>query len=211
MSDRQAPSATTDRLPCTFCGALILGATAASTGGLCMPCKGGYRESIEASKRERADRKREEKDPDAKHWVWLVEQVCLSPDGIYGLSPENRWFFAVFELEGEVYNGGFDQYFTNSSGDRYEHAVTGLQAMGATESLALLLAAKELLFGSNPVPGSQAERFEWMDDMRSVNRDLDHRLDHLDEQFWKHADGLREQAARFTEKHCLLKPFLATS
>jgi len=36
--------------PCTKCGVMILTTTAEKTGGLCMPCKNGIRESLEESR-----------------------------------------------------------------------------------------------------------------------------------------------------------------
>ncbi len=46
----------TDRLPCRACGHLILPTTAARNDGLCMPCKGGYRQNIEDGKHFHAER-----------------------------------------------------------------------------------------------------------------------------------------------------------
>ncbi|WP_163324627.1 DMP19 family protein, partial [Enterobacter hormaechei] len=61
-------------------------------------------------------------------------------------------------LSGEVHNGGFDQYFGNSSGDQYQAARAGLRELEAEDALALLERAAALLFGDGPVPVSQAER-----------------------------------------------------
>jgi Domain of unknown function (DUF4375) len=49
-------------------------------------------------------------------------------------------------LSGEVYNGGFYQYFDNTSADSYHYAELGLIRLGATHSLGLLQKAKEHLF-----------------------------------------------------------------
>ena len=104
-----------DRAKCPTCGALILPSTAAETGGACMPCKRGFRQNIEASQRRRLDDAKYRESPAGKHWQWLVQQVHNNPDGFEGLSTANQAFFAVGVLEGEVYNGGFEQYFFNSS------------------------------------------------------------------------------------------------
>jgi hypothetical protein len=53
------------------------------------------------------------------------------------LAPE-RQYIALYWLVGDVSNGGFDQYFTNSSGDLALLAVEGLKAVGAIESLLIL-------------------------------------------------------------------------
>lgn len=45
------------KVRCTICGATILPTTAEATGGICMPCKNGCRESMDASKAYREDRR----------------------------------------------------------------------------------------------------------------------------------------------------------
>ncbi len=75
------------KMPCSKCGVPILASTALRTDGLCMPCKGGYRESNEEGKRHiREQRERMLTDPYRRLWIWLVEQVHHSPSGFDGLS-----------------------------------------------------------------------------------------------------------------------------
>jgi hypothetical protein len=123
-----------------------------------MPCKGGYRRSIEAAIIRREEDKQYRASPAWKHWCALVERVHKTPSGFDGLSSEEQKFFAVRILVGEVYNGGFHRYFSNSSGDYYARTAEGLMEMGATESLRLLTEAKKLIFGASPVPRTQAAR-----------------------------------------------------
>src|SRR5687767_5187719 len=128
---------------CSQCGATILATTAARTGGLCMACKQGIRNNIEASK---AYYKRQrEPDPFRDHWSILVHRVHES-DGFHDLSPQEQTYFTVTVLEGEVYNGGMDQFFFNSSGDYYREAVRGLEELEAWRCRALLIAACRGLF-----------------------------------------------------------------
>jgi|SRR5450631_1380688 len=124
-----------------------------------MPCKGGYRESIEEGKRYiREERERMLTDPYRKLWVSLVELVYHSPSAFDGLSHSQKLYFAVRLLEGDVNNGGFHQYFFNDAGSYYAYAEEGLIAVGAFQTLELLLEAKGVLFPSAPVPISIAER-----------------------------------------------------
>jgi len=100
-----------------------------------MPCKGGYRVSIEEGKRYiRAERERRLTDPYRKLWVSLVEKVYQSPTGFDGLSHPQKLYFAVGLLEGDVYNGGFHQYFFNDSGSYYAYAEEGLIAVGIPDA-----------------------------------------------------------------------------
>jgi len=148
-----------ERVQCSKCGVLILESTALRTNGLCMPCKGGYRESIEEGRRYiREQRERRLTDPYWKLWISLVEQVHHSPTGFDGLSHRQKLYFAVRLLEGEVYNGGFHQYFFNNSGSYYAYAEEGLIALGAFQALKLLQEGKEVLFPCVSVPVRIDER-----------------------------------------------------
>lgn len=50
--------------------------------------------------------------------------------GYASLSRPQQLYNAVFILDGEINNGGLDQYFVNSSGDLWRDALEGLKAMG---------------------------------------------------------------------------------
>ena len=116
-----------------------------------MPCKIGTRESIEAAKLYyQRERDLDKIDPFRKLWRELVRRVYETDLGYAGLSDAEKKYFAVGLLEGEVYNGGFDQYFFNSSSDYYSDAEIGLEEMGAVQSLSLLKRAKEIVFGFGP-------------------------------------------------------------
>ncbi|HBO3527472.1 hypothetical protein APA93_25060 [Pseudomonas aeruginosa] len=74
----------TDRLPCRACGHLILPTTAARNDGLCMPCKGGYRQNIEDGKRFHTERRRYLASPQA---LFLVDHGAMTPDCFEPLAP----------------------------------------------------------------------------------------------------------------------------
>ncbi|MEX5329670.1 DMP19 family protein [Pseudomonas paraeruginosa] len=194
----------TDRLPCRACGHLILPVTAARNDGLCMPCQGGYRQNIEDGKRFHEQRRRYLESPRALYWSALVTRVHGDGAGFAGLSPAEQTYFAVSVLSGEVNNGGFDQYFGNSSGDQYPAACAGLRELQAEEALALLERAATLLFGNGPVPGSQAERQlrmpTWAED---PDRDCEAALDALDTRFYALADALDERLLAHARRHAL--------
>ena len=54
------------------------------------------------------------------------------------LSAPERVFRAVWELEAEVNNGGFHQYFFNSSGQFAPFALGALRAVGASQTAGML-------------------------------------------------------------------------
>jgi hypothetical protein len=190
------------KVACKKCGASIVQATADSTGGLCMPCKSGTRESIDAAKAYyQRERELDKTDPMRLLWRDLVRRVYQTDLGYEGLSDAERKYFAVGLLGNEVYNGGFDQYFFNSSGSRYDDAERGLEEMGAIESLALLQRAKQALFGSTAVPTDTEKRRTIL---RRAPQSCTDQLDELDEVYWTDPDGLAGRLRAYAKRHCLL-------
>ena len=74
----------------------------------------------------------------AERMVLLFEQVQrrLGAVGFDGLSATEVLVFCTWDFVNEVDNGGFDQFFANSSGDRAEETLAALRAIGATSSAA---------------------------------------------------------------------------
>lgn len=182
----------------------MLPETATRTGGLCMPCKLGTRSKIEASK-VAAQRRRELDATDlfGIYWRELVDRVHKSDVGLAQLSDVERQYWAVGCLSGEVYNGGFYQYFDNSSGATYSAAVDGLKAMGAATSLLLLQKAKQTIFGFADVPEESYARRTIQAAAESDS--LQQRLDELDKQFWEDPDDLAARSETFAVSHGLVR------
>lgn len=191
------------RVTCSQCGAQILPATAAKNRGLCVPCKSGYRSQIEAGKKRR-DREREyERSAGRKYWLALLDRIHRTSQGLASLSQPEKTYYAVSCLVGEVYNGGFDQFFSNSSGALYGLALDGLFELRAEQSAALLVQAKELLFGDGPVPSDRAERLRLMPTVGNDSHPAWQRLDSLDRAFWDDPDQLAEKCTAYANRHHL--------
>jgi Domain of unknown function (DUF4375) len=173
-----------------------------------MPCKGGYRQSIEEGKRYiREERERRLTDPYWKLWVSLVEQVYHSPTRFDGLSHPQKLYFAVRLLEGEIYSGGFHQYFFNDSGSYYTYAEEGLIALGAFQTLELLQENKEMLFPSVSVPVQIGERRRVLASCTegdSSTLKWSEKLDDLDRRYWADSEGITLRLETFTRNHGLV-------
>jgi hypothetical protein len=143
-------------------------------------------------------------DAAADHYLWLIKEAALSDDGFDGLSAENQRYFAVRLLEAEVYNGGFDQYFINGAADYFPEAVQGLQDMGATEWCRILLAAKQILFGTDEVPGTEGDRWErlggWAPGRNSE-------LEKLASLFFNEETAFQRLIVQYAQKHGLYEGF----
>ena len=120
---------------------------------------------------------------------WKVEYGALS-------APE-QVFLSVWELEAEVNNGGFHQYFWNSSGALTDHACKALQAIGATKAAALVAQATAIT-GKN---------INWTDDnarmeaIGALSQDALDKLDRLDKAFFEYPDDLTDLLYRYVAAH----------
>jgi hypothetical protein len=185
--------------------------TAESTGGICMACKQGIRESMNASRAYYENLKRY--DPYRELWKSLVERSS-NDRSLAQFSREEQRYFAVNLLEGEVYNGGFDQFFWNSSGDYYHLAVEGLEELGASSSLGLVKEAADAVFGNSEPPIDQEERWRIMGSKTRRLSDIlnrfrqTSRLERLDTQFWEDPDHLSDRLTAYAEEKGLVEPFL---
>ena len=70
--------------------------------------------------------------------------------GWHALTVAEKHILAIKQLDAEVNNGGFAQYYFNSSGDHWEDAQNGLTAIGATGRHRLMLATIEIFGDTKP-------------------------------------------------------------
>src|SRR5207253_6180924 len=92
------------------------------------------------------------------------------------LAPE-REYIALYWLVCEVMNGGFHQYFHNSSGDIAPFAIEGLKAVGATESLRILERALAI-FPSGTYSTDRETRWKGL---KAISDDVDKEVQAFDE------------------------------
>ncbi len=168
-----------------------------------MPCKGGYRQRIEDGKKQRE--REYEQSAERKYWLALVDRVFKTSQGMAGLSQPEKTYYAVSCLIGEVYNGGFDQFFSNSSGELYGLALDGLLEFGADKSAGLLIQAKEVLFGDELVPLDRSKRLKLMPTMGNETHPAWGKLDLLDREFYEDPDRLAEKGKAYAISHHLYK------
>lgn len=100
------------------------------------------------------------------------------------------------ELEMEVNNGGFEQYYWNSPGDHALETVAALREMGAAHTANLLVAANAV-FGDEP----SRDRDERGRQMDRLSDDRKQRWSELDDAFYEYRDDLSALAARYIRAH----------
>lgn len=174
----------------------MLATTAARTGGVCMACKQGIRKNLEASKAYYQQQR--QPDPFRDFWLLLVRRVHDESAGFDSLSAHEQTSFAVGVLEGEVYNGGFHQFFFNSSGDYYREALRGLEELGAMRCHALLTSAQKECFPSGIPPSDTAAR-------RAILPAPSRDLEWIDKEFWTDPDKLGEKLRKYAVDHQLVR------
>jgi hypothetical protein len=113
-------------------------------------------------------------------------------DGMRG--PE-RVAFCVDEVLGEVNNGGFSQYFFNSSGDRTENAVAALTAIGALDAADVMREAIALFPGGDVPTDCQERRVL----LGKAGEEVDALWENQDAEFWGISADIVTALRRFVE------------
>jgi hypothetical protein len=106
-------------------------------------------------------------------------------------------FTAVWELEAEVNNGGFEQYFFNTSGDGAQEVEQALRTIGA-QRMADIVKQAVSLFPLGPPPVDLDER---RGRLESVDAKVTEKWDTLDQAFFKYPDSLTDLLYGFVKEH----------
>jgi hypothetical protein len=78
-------------------------------------------------------------------YVWYkIYDYDRAAEVVHGLSPGARAMYMTWVVEGQVNNGGFNQYYYNTDGQFASEAVEAFEYFGATEHAALMREANAL-------------------------------------------------------------------
>jgi hypothetical protein len=117
--------------------------------------------------------------------------------GFRRLSKPQKVYYCVWLLNAEVRNGGFAQYFVNSSGNLARLARKALAVLGAVHTEEILRRAMSC-FGQDGPSGDHDERHEQL----AVVYDRERAgLDRLDDEFYEDRDGLDGLLLAFARRH----------
>jgi hypothetical protein len=114
-------------------------------------------------------------------------------DGFQALTAAERVVYCVDELEREVNNGGFDQFFFNSSGDVAEDTVAALEAISAQKAASIVRRAMARL------PGGTAPRDR--NQRQQVMAQASANWEDLDEEYYSYPDDLTALLRAYVEQH----------
>lgn len=116
----------------------------------------------------------------------FISELCAHGDDLTKLTDGQKIFFLNQNLEREINNGGFNQFFCNSSGDNAHETILSLQAIGATKTGTLLQKAIDQ-FPNKTVPAERDERVEIVEQIEETANDV---WEKLDEEFFACEDDL---------------------
>jgi hypothetical protein len=89
----------------------------------------------------------------------FICELCEWGDNMDALTDGQKNFYYNQNLEREVNNGGFNQYFINSSGDFAHETINSLRTIGANHTADILQSAIDQ-FLDKQVPRDRDERIE---------------------------------------------------
>jgi hypothetical protein len=115
------------------------------------------------------------------------------------LSPEARVVYLLWSFDGEIHNGGFDQFFINPLGDHCAEILDHLETIGARKSHDLLSKAVSWFPDLSPsrerrIRRAQLETF-------SDSPKYEAEMDRLDDEFYKYEDDLGSLLNAYLARH----------
>jgi hypothetical protein len=118
-------------------------------------------------------------------------------DGFQALTGPEQVAYCVDALEREVNNGGFDQFFANSSGDTAQETVKALETIGARAAAGIVRRAIAMFPDGEPA----VDRDERADQLDAAGEERDGLWDSLDQEFYSYPDDLPALLRRYVEAH----------
>lgn len=113
------------------------------------------------------------------------------------LTEAEKVFFCVWELEGEINNGGFDQFFFNSGGNYAVEAVDAFEKIGASKTAGIVRRANSVFKNGRPPKDWTARQ----DELLALPESATETLRRLDNEFYKYDEDLSILLYEFVIKH----------
>jgi endogenous inhibitor of DNA gyrase (YacG/DUF329 family) len=200
-----------EKVHCTECGKPISAESASKRNGMCLLCSIKHEEKVpciecgkpvsakQAGKRNglclRCSAKR---NPFFMLYAGLIDRVCHAPGAFAALSDAEKLYYALTLFQNEVNNGGFHQFFFNSSGSYCELIENGLVTFDEPQILELLHQAVQIVFPETPVPVDMEIRRERMRGCAPSE------LDTLDRRYYANPDTLTSKLQAFAREQGLV-------
>lgn len=125
----------------------------------------------------------------------------LAKAGYNSLSEEERAFVCVWSAWGEIGNGGFDQFYFNTSGDWAVDTPLAFRLIGANQTADLIEEANSF-FGDK---GPNKDRSERQKDLDALPEEVQDRFEQLEEIFFQDPDDIETLLASYCEQSAFIK------
>ncbi len=117
--------------------------------------------------------------------------------GVTSLTPTQRLWYAVFNFDAEICNGGLSQYFLNSSGENWKEALAGLEAMKTAERAEILREAVTKFGTGGPALDTKKRR----EQLAALGRKDDKLFEDLNERYFACSPVLEAFTTRYVIDH----------
>ncbi len=126
-----------------------------------------------------------------------ITKTCNYGDSLEKLTEPQKTFYFNQQLEIEVNNGGFDQYFFNYSGCFAHETILSLRQINAIKTANILQLAIEE-FPNSIVPKNKLERIQIME---TIQEKVEETWEELDQKFLTYEDNLYELTLLFIQQN----------
>ncbi|WP_113654780.1 DMP19 family protein [Pedobacter namyangjuensis] len=127
----------------------------------------------------------------------FISELCSYGENMDKLTEPQKQFYYNQCLEREINNGGFNQYFINSSGDFAHQTIQSLIAIGANTTADILQKAINQ-FPDKKVPQDRNERIEIVEQIEETATEI---WEELDEKVFDYEDDLNTLNLSFVRQH----------
>jgi hypothetical protein len=121
----------------------------------------------------------------------------INKNGYDSLSQVEKVLHHVYWLESEVNNGGFHQYFSNSSGDYAFETPEACKEIGAPYTASLVDNANNIFPNGKP-PSDWQQRNNWLNENGETIKKT---LGDIDNKFFEYREPLAELQKEYMEKY----------
>jgi hypothetical protein len=129
---------------------------------------------------------------------WVSEQqLYFDLDSFDSMSPTEKALIGTWELMNEVYNGGFMQYFHNSSRDRAKPMVGVLRSFGAEQAADALASANALAGPGTPM----GDELNYVVAMKAMSGAISDQLRDLERKLFACADDTHLRLYQYLSQH----------
>ena len=127
----------------------------------------------------------------------FISELCEWGENMDALTDAQTNFYYNQNLEREINNGGFNQYFVNSSGDFAHETINSLGTIGANHTADILQSAIDQ-FPNKKVPRDRDER---IDLVGQIEETVNEKWEELDQKFFEYKDDLTSLNIEYVKKH----------